>query len=718
MAKRTKKKDSELAIRTADGEVFPLRYDAKAKSLAISWAYRVRHRARWSKSLEARTEVLDAARVALATLGLEPSGLERVARSGLVEVSVPYRSEEEGWELRVLPWEYLLAAATQMERGSAPLLVVRHLNRGPQAAVWSPPHKPLIVVSAPGEISEYYAFDSEQKLIESHLGAPPGATLSNPSLQRLKQEVAARQPDLVHLTGLDSHEGARLLGLETRRVLDGVMLEGPGGEPEAIRAEDLAHALTAGGLPQIFGCNTYNSASRICALAVAEGVQAAVGFQDEIDDTLAELFFATFYRSWNSSTGRSPLDAFQTALVEIQDHPISMSGSCIILWSAVSLLEATTRDSMVEESKRLRFELQQDRAQEAPATGTGDGTMRDLIDIDVKALEELNYSLLHNRKPAFARFKLRKFTPHTISGVEVEVTLRLENKEFPYRTRFDLTESTKPLHKEIFIPLTWDLASRVREAVWTNLDVTVRHHGATYYQQSHPVRLQPADLWQDRAADWSWLPSFVFPRDPQIQSVVDRAQKYLIALADDRRASFDGYQSGDPELVDLQVRAIWSSLVLDQRLSYIEPPPTYIKFSQRLRDPSSILEGRRGTCIDLALLFCSAIEFVGLHPVVFLLKGHAFPGYWRDPDRRIELLNMVGTDVAPDDRDTVSSRGSDNGSEPTDPWVLGEARFEDLQALVLAEDLLPVETVGLTDQRGLGGVRRRRAEGAEPEGVL
>jgi hypothetical protein len=59
--------------------------------------------------------------------------------------------------------------------------------------------------------------------------------------------------------------------------------------------------------------------------------------------------------------------------------------------------------------------------------------------------------------------------------------------------------------------------------------------------------------------------------------------------------------------------------------AYINPPPTFTEKSQRLRTPSDIVMGKRGTCIDLTLLLAACLEYAEIYPVLFLLKDHAFP---------------------------------------------------------------------------------------------
>jgi hypothetical protein len=97
----------------------------------------------------------------------------------------------------------------------------------------------------------------------------------------------------------------------------------------------------------------------------------------------------------------------------------------------------------------------------------------------------------------------------------------------------------------------------------------------------------------------------------------------------------------DPtEYVDLQVQAIWAAIVNDFKLLYVNPPPAYSERSQRLRTPSEILASGSGTCVDLALLLASCLEYVEIYPVIVLLTGHAFVGYWRNSTDHEEFTGV------------------------------------------------------------------------------
>jgi hypothetical protein len=223
------------------------------------------------------------------------------------------------------------------------------------------------------------------------------------------------------------------------------------------------------------------------------------------------------------------------------------------------------------------------------------------------------------------------------------------------------------------------------------------------YLDTKPLKLLAVDEWVDTPELDAYLPSFVFPRDRAVARVIDSAQHYLMSLSDDCGAGFDGYQGVDPkaedpfESVDLQARAIWSALSYDLPLSYINPPPTFTASSQRLRTPTDVIEGRRGTCIDLALLLAACLEYAGIYPVIFLLNDHAFPGYWRSEEVRTKFIDMSPKTVAASLTTALTSR---EGSSLTSskPWVF--TNYTEITELVRNGDLVPIETVWLTQREG------------------
>lgn len=690
-----------LQLRLPDGRSFVVAELDPLPRLAARWRYRVRNRARWRDDVQARQDVEAQAREDLERLGLA-GALEAIATAGQVEVSVPFVSEEKGWDARVLPWESFLAAATRKLREGQPLLVVRHLDRG-QSPRARGPASALIVVSEPGRLQGLYSFASERRLIQGHLKAKDPQFLDSPTQGELRDRVRAIAPDVIHLTGFDAHQGAALLGLaaDEGTARDGVFLADPGGRPALCDAETLAATLTAARRsPRVVTCNAYNTAARVCALIVAGGAAAAVGFEDEINDTVAERFFASFYRAWRLSNF-AILEAFDSAWREARANS-ELGGSGIVLWSAEPLLGPAARAakasargaSEAELARRLGVEGRQPISLDLHGLDP-----RNVLDIECKPLPALNYGLLHNGVSPFEAFNLRKLQPGVLRDVRVEVVLGVGPQEFRFREAFDLELPTDDVGPRVQLPLTWDYMRSMRESTRTGLYVELAVGGRVLLSRTYSVMLLPVEEWRDTRRDGRWLPSFVLPRDPAVTTIVDKARQYLRTLTDDPAAGFDGYQSVDPhaddpcEGVDLQVQALWGAIVHECGLGYINPPPTYSASSQRLRSPSQIIEGRAGTCIDLSLLLAGCLEYIEIYPVVFLLKGHAFPGYWRNEEFQREFVSI---------RRASESQMPARGRRALDPWLVTGEAYDEILSLVRGNRLVPLEAVWLTQFKGFG----------------
>jgi hypothetical protein len=125
------------------------------------------------------------------------------------------------------------------------------------------------------------------------------------------------------------------------------------------------------------------------------------------------------------------------------------------------------------------------------------------------------------------------------------------------------------------IPLTSALPRALRERVQSTVYVKVTCGGRIATEETKRVTLIPVDEWLDDTDNNPWLPSFVLPRDPAVLKIIRSARRYLVGITDDPAAGFDGYQSFDEEAddpsegIDDQIRAIWTALVNEFRLQYI-----------------------------------------------------------------------------------------------------------------------------------------------------
>ena len=167
--------------------------------------------------------------------------------------------------------------------------------------------------------------------------------------------------------------------------------------------------------------------------------------------------------------------------------------------------------------------------------------------------------------------------------------------------------------------------------------------------------------------------------------------------------------AADTDDLDAQVRAVWYALLHDYRLNYINPPPVFSASSQRLRTPSDILRGGRGTCIDLALLLAACLEFVDVKPVIFLLEGHAFSGYWSSETIRSQFLVSPSPFSLLEEADHAAVLLSDEKDEESGatetfvqqvPWQFDSSRYDEVNKAVEEGKIVPLESTMLTTGGG------------------
>lgn len=724
--KQTKAAASGIRINLPDHELLrPALMPARAlQREAMRWSYALRNRERWNTQGDAERTQREAMRALAVKLGFSAEHFARIAECGLVEVDIPWSTEDAGWELRIFPWEYMLAAATRDLRRGRNLTVVRHLRTADPAEDMTP-RSWLQVVSAPGRLAGDYDFTAERALFRQcvELLKQKFEFLDDPDRDTLRERIAGAKPDVIHIAGFDSHQGLALLDRRGVDGIDGYLLRASRssastGEAavEVVAAQALADLLVPSRThaPALVAFNIQHSAARLAPLCVANGAAAAIGFQDSFDDALAELFFSTFYRAWQFS-GWKFAPAFQFAWQAVREQRGPLQGTGIVLWSRQSILgrrpaprRAAAVETIGEKWSRTSRPLRTD--EEA----------RDALEVRATAYPTLNYSILHNNGPLFETFMVRKkeLAVGRVEDLMVSVELHVGTDSFPFRGRTEILETAAhvDLRDAVRISLASVLSRGIRESLRTSLYVEVKWREAVLYRQTHRVTLLPVDEWCYDAGNYRWLPSFVLPRDPAVLRVVDSAQRYLMALRDDATAGFDGYQCVDAQgamrpkdcqLVDMQVRALWSALLYEVPLSYINPPPSFTDSSQRLRTPSDCVDGKRGTCIDLALLLAACLEYVEIYPAIVLLRSHAFPAYWRHHSFHTEFVKALG-----DTRGggAARARAPQSARGQAYAWDLTPDQYREVLGEMQAGRLVPLETTLVT---GRGSFTKAMGDGME-----
>ncbi len=77
--------------------------------------------------------------------------------------------------------------------------------------------------------------------------------------------------------------------------------------------------------------------------------------------------------------------------------------------------------------------------------------------------------------------------------------------------------------------------------------------------------------------------------------------------------------------------AIYTAIA-EQQIIYSTVPASFEEYGQRVRLADSVMAQKLGTCLDMALLYASCLEAIGLNALIVITQGHAFAGAWLVPE--------------------------------------------------------------------------------------
>jgi hypothetical protein len=225
---KARDKPKQVLIRTNTGMIARIPIDDVLKEQAIYWC----------KRLDNRSKLNDADRVAmrqdavekLAKFAIDDDGVRKMAEDGVVQVTIPFEASDLNprktkvspiESALMMPWEYVLSAATKKYRVKNALCVVRHVDGNDSATERFRTAKGFCFVeSAPGEFAKHFDFSPERELVEGAFGRQRLVELpANPTIDELTSTLKSNSPEVLHFRGVDSRQGALIRKAEEAKEL-------------------------------------------------------------------------------------------------------------------------------------------------------------------------------------------------------------------------------------------------------------------------------------------------------------------------------------------------------------------------------------------------------------------------------------------------------------------------------------------------------------------
>lgn len=237
----------------------------------------------------------------------------------------------------------------------------------------------------------------------------------------------------------------------------------------------------------------------------------------------------------------------------------------------------------------------------------------------------ITYASYQNSVPVLRSVVVTNNTETPLTDLVLELTASPQFIQPKQWTISSISPGSSHILGDRDVKINFDYLLSLTEAEKGELRFELKQAGELVNSVDYPVRLLAREEWGGVSAMADLLAAFVMPNDPAVATIMKQASAVLTKSS--QSGALNGYQSEDPKRAFLLGAAVWSACC-SLGLTYAEPPKSFEDTGQKVRTPSKVLAQRLATCLDTTLLFASTLEQIGLNPVVILLNGHSFTGFW------------------------------------------------------------------------------------------
>ncbi|MFA5044972.1 MAG: DUF3320 domain-containing protein [Paludibacter sp.] len=277
-----------------------------------------------------------------------------------------------------------------------------------------------------------------------------------------------------------------------------------------------------------------------------------------------------------------------------------------------------------------------------------------LINVEFVYLPVVNFAMQQNRVSLIRLLKIENKSDNLLKDIRIVLNVDPEfTSIIPYIIE------TIPPHETVRVDLnkinlSTSFFSQLTERIIGNFKLEIYSEEKLAFLKVYPIDILAFDQWGGLTVLPEMLSSFITPNNPAIIPIIKRASVILEQWTG--KPSLDEYQSRIPDRVRKQIAAIYTA-ISELNITYSSVPASFEDYGQRVRLVDAVLANKLGTCLDMALLYASCIESIGIHPLIIITKGHAFTGAW--------LVSETFPDSIIDDVSYLKKRIADGINEIT-----------------------------------------------------
>ena len=250
--------------------------------------------------------------------------------------------------------------------------------------------------------------------------------------------------------------------------------------------------------------------------------------------------------------------------------------------------------------------------------------------IEIVAVSDLSYAMAHCRIPVIDHITVDN-PGEDLHGAVVEVDVLSEDGSHggPREVHLDLAAGKPTVLRTVDLKLDPASMLAVDEQRPGDIRVVLRDaRGAVLAEATKEVNILAAKQWKANPIQLGleMLAAYVQPNASVVSELLTDVSNRLGAATGN--SSIDGYQSENPARVDAIARAVFDAMRA-RDIRYAEPPASWGDDGQKVRTPYEVLDGRLGTCLDTTVTMAAILEQAGINATIWIVRGHAFLGYWR-----------------------------------------------------------------------------------------